>query len=73
MALARAFVSQPALLFADEPTGNLDSDTGAKVVELMFSLRERLGSALVLVTHDDTLAARCDRRLRMDGGRLEAL
>ena len=73
VALARAFVSQPALLFADEPTGNLDSDTGAKVVELMFSLRERLGSALVLVTHDDTLAARCDRRLRMDGGRLEAL
>ena len=73
VALARAFVSQPALLFADEPTGNLDSDTGSKVVELMFSLRERLGSALVLVTHDDTLAARCDRRLRMDGGRLETL
>ena len=73
VALARAFVSQPALLFADEPTGNLDTDTGAKVVELMFNLRERLGSALVLVTHDDTLAARCDRRLRMDGGHLEAL
>jgi len=72
VALARAFVSQPALLFADEPTGNLDSDTGAKVVDLMFSLRERLGSALVLVTHDDTLARRCDRRLRMDGGRLAA-
>ena len=73
VALARAFVSQPKLLFADEPTGNLDSDTGRKVVDLMFSLRERLGSALVLVTHDDTLAARCDRRLRMDGGRLDAL
>ena len=73
VALARAFVSQPALLFADEPTGNLDTDTGTKVVELMFSLRERLGSALVLVTHDERLATRCDRRLRMDGGRLEAL
>ena len=70
VALARAFVSQPALLFADEPTGNLDSETGARVVDLMFSLRERLGSALVLVTHDETLARRCDRRLRMDGGRL---
>lgn len=70
VALARAFVSQPALLFADEPTGNLDAETGRKVVDLMFSLRERLGSALVLVTHDNTLAERCDRRLRMDGGRL---
>jgi len=73
VALARAFVSRPALLFADEPTGNLDTDTGEKVVDLMFSLREKLGSALVLVTHDHALARRCDRRLRMDGGRLDAL
>ena len=71
VALARAFVSQPSLLFADEPTGNLDSDTGDKVIELMFSLREQQGSAVVLVTHDDSLAARCDRTLRMGNGRLE--
>ncbi|MFK7855363.1 MAG: ABC transporter ATP-binding protein [Granulosicoccus sp.] len=73
VALARAFVSQPALLFADEPTGNLDSETGEKVVELMFSLREQQGSAVVLVTHDNALAERCDRVLRMGNGRLEAL
>ena len=70
VALARAFVSRPRLLFADEPTGNLDGDTGHKVTDLMFSMRERLGSALVLVTHDERLAARCDRRLLMDDGRL---
>ena len=73
VALARAFVSQPTLLFADEPTGNLDSDTGDKVIELMFSLREQQGSAVVLVTHDNTLARRCDRILRMSNGRLEAV
>jgi len=73
VALARAFVSQPALLFADEPTGNLDSDTGDKVIELMFSLREQQGSAVVLVTHDSSLAARCDRTLRMGNGRLEQI
>lgn len=71
VALARAFVSQPALLFADEPTGNLDGETGEKVIELMFSLREQQGSAVVLVTHDVSLAARCDRTLRMGNGRLE--
>ena len=70
VALARAFVAQPSLLFADEPTGNLDADTGNKVIELMFSLRERLDSALVLITHDSALAERCDRRLTMHGGRL---
>lgn len=73
VALARAFVSEPALLFADEPTGNLDGDTGEKVIELMFSLTRQQGSAVVLVTHDDTLAARCDRTLRMGNGRLESL
>lgn len=71
VALARAFVSQPAVLFADEPTGNLDSDTGEKVIELMFSLREQQGTAVVLVTHDDSLAQRCDRILRMGNGRLD--
>ena len=73
VALARAFVSEPALLFADEPTGNLDSDTGEKIIELMFALTKQQGSAVVLVTHDDSLAARCDRTLRMSNGRLEQL
>lgn len=70
VAIARAFVAKPALLFADEPTGNLDSQTGHRITDLMFSLREDLGVALVLVTHDDTLALRCDRRLRMGDGKL---
>jgi len=70
VAIARAFVAKPALLFADEPTGNLDSATGHKITDLMFSLREQLGSALVLVTHDDKLALRCDRRLQMGDGKL---
>ncbi len=73
VAIARAFVANPALLFADEPTGNLDSATGHKITDLMFSLREQFGSALVLVTHDDTLALRCDRRLRMGDGKLTTL
>lgn len=73
VAIARAFVANPALLFADEPTGNLDSGTGHKITDLMFSLREQFGSALVLVTHDDTLALRCDRRLRMGDGKLTVL
>jgi putative ABC transport system ATP-binding protein len=73
VALARAFVTAPKVLFADEPTGNLDSETGDKVVEQMFSLREQLGTAVVLVTHDDTLAQRCDRILRMSNGQLEAV
>ena len=70
VAIARAFVAQPALLFADDPTGNLDSGTGHKITDLMFSLREQLGSALVLVTHDEKLALRCDRRLQMGDGKL---
>lgn len=73
VALARAFVTTPEVLFADEPTGNLDSETGDKVVELMFSLREQQGTAVVLVTHDHTLAQRCDRILRMSSGQLEAV
>ncbi len=72
VAIARAFVSNPELLFADEPTGNLDAETGQRIIDLMFDLRKEKGSALVLVTHDEKLAARCDRRLVMDSGRLHA-
>ena len=71
VALARAFVSRPAILFADEPTGNLDTETGNKVVDLMFALRASTDTALVLVTHDERLAARCDRTLAMREGRLD--
>ena len=70
VALARAFVSRPSILFADEPTGNLDTETGNRVVDLMFALRRSTDTALVLVTHDDRLAARCDRTLSMHEGRL---
>ena len=73
VAVARAFVSQPDLLFADEPTGNLDADTGNRIVDLMFRLRERQQTALVLVTHDSSLADRCDKRLRMVSGQLETV
>ncbi len=70
VAVARAFVSDPELLFADEPTGNLDADTGLRIIDLMFALRAEKGSALVLVTHDEQLASRCDRRLLMRSGQL---
>jgi putative ABC transport system ATP-binding protein len=71
VALARAFVPQPEILLADEPTGNLDGATGASVMELLFGLRDRLGSTLVLVTHAPELAARCDRVIRLRDGMLE--
>jgi len=70
VALARATVAEPALLLADEPTGNLDRATGALVMDLLFGLRERLGTTLVLVTHDEALAARCGRVVRMEDGLL---
>ena len=71
-ALARAVVAEPKLLLADEPTGNLDVATGTGIVDLMFDLRARLGTALVLITHDPGLARRCDRAVRMEDGRLSA-
>ena len=70
VALARAFVTRPAVLFADEPTGNLDTQTGQAIVDLLFRLNRDAGTTLVLVTHDERLAARCDRVLRLDAGRL---
>ncbi len=69
VAIARAFVAEPALLFADEPTGNLDTHTGRRVTDLLFDLNRRLGSTLVLVTHDRSLAQRCSRTLVLDAGR----
>lgn len=70
VALARAFVVQPAVLLADEPTGSLDFATGERVMALMLALNQELGTALVLVTHDPNIAARCQRRITMDAGRI---
>jgi len=70
VALARAFVTGPSLLFADEPTGNLDTETGRAVIDLLFELNKTTGTTLVLVTHDERLAERCGRILRLSGGKL---
>jgi putative ABC transport system ATP-binding protein len=70
VALARAFASRPAVLFADEPTGNLDSETGGKVLELLLSMREENGTTLILVTHDAAIASRADRQIQLFGGKL---
>ena len=72
MALARALASRPSLLFADEPTGNLDAVNAAHVAELMFDLVAETGAALVLVTHDEALAVRADRIVRLRDGRVAA-
>ena len=68
--IARALVHSPPLILADEPTGNLDKHTGSAISDLLFDLHDNLGSTLVLVTHDESLAMRCDRQLRLDGGSL---
>ena len=71
VAIARAFASSAAVLFADEPTGNLDTATGAHIIDLIFDLNEEFGTTLVLVTHDSRLADRCMRFIRIDAGELE--
>jgi putative ABC transport system ATP-binding protein len=70
VAIARAFVTRPDVLFADEPTGNLDAATGERIMDLLFGLNGETGATLVLVTHDQTLAARCGRVIRLDAGRI---
>jgi putative ABC transport system ATP-binding protein len=72
VAIARAFVTRPDVLFADEPTGNLDAATGARIMDLLFGLNADAGATLVLVTHDRELAARCGRVIRLDAGRVIA-
>ena len=71
VAIARALINNPAVLFADEPTGNLDSATKTEIHRLLFELRERLGQTIVIVTHDPELASLCDRRLFMKDGRIK--
>ena len=71
VALARAFVMRPKLLLADEPTGNLDAATGAGIIDLIFELNAEQGTTLVLVTHDEALARRCGRTVRLAGGRIQ--
>ncbi len=70
VAIARAFSMQPAILFADEPTGNLDSSTGETIIDLLFELNHEHHATLVLVTHDEALAGRCERRIRLEAGRV---
>ncbi|HEU4602997.1 MAG TPA: ABC transporter ATP-binding protein [Steroidobacteraceae bacterium] len=70
VAIARAFVSRPAVLFADEPTGNLDAATGERIIQLLFELNAATRTTLVIVTHDDAIAERCNRIVRLDAGRI---
>jgi putative ABC transport system ATP-binding protein len=72
VALARAFATHPAILFADEPTGNLDSKTGAHIIDLLFELNIENNTTLILVTHDRALAARCGRTIQLDAGQVSA-
>ncbi|MEM8848282.1 MAG: ABC transporter, partial [Bacteroidota bacterium] len=68
--LARAFSNKPSILFADEPTGNLDQDTGDRVIQLLFELNQEAGTTLVIVSHDLELAQKCNRLLKLRGGRV---
>ena len=70
VAIARAFVTRPDVLFADEPTGNLDAATGGRIMDLLFGLNAETGTTLVLVTHDRALADRCGRIIQLDAGRI---
>ena len=70
VAIARAFVVQPKILFADEPTGNLDAATGAQIIELLLELNRAQGTTLILVTHDEVLAGRCNRQLHLAAGQI---
>lgn len=70
VAIARAFAAEPVILFADEPTGNLDTETGAHIIDLLFEINREQGITLVLVTHEQRLAERCQRRLRLHGGEM---
>lgn len=69
VAIARAFVTRPKMLFADEPTGNLDAATGAQIIDLMFAINREQGTTLILVTHDENLSARCSRVIKLVAGR----
>ena len=71
IAIARAFATDPKVLFADEPTGNLDADTGARIIDTLFELNDSAHTTLILVTHDDALAARCQRRLHLVAGQVQ--
>jgi len=73
VAIARAFATTPPLLLADEPTGNLDTETGQKVIDLLFELNQEQGTTLILVTHDESLTKRCDRCFQLTQGKLELI
>ncbi len=73
VAIARAFATQPPMLLADEPTGNLDAETGQTIIDLLFKLNAEQGTTLILVTHDEVLASRCSRRFRLDKGQLQVI
>ena len=73
VAIARAFAPKPSILLADEPTGNLDGKTGQRIIDLLFELNQEHGATLILVTHDNKLAARCERAVHLDNGCLEKL
>ncbi len=73
LAIARAIVNKPKLIFADEPTGNLDSATGDKIIKLLFDINKTLGSTLIVVTHDDDLASKCQIQIRLKDGKVESL